>query len=159
MTWQSTTIGKDSLPPNTIGDKVYLDATDIQVNRPLRKLAHCYLGPFKIEKVVGRHAYRLSLPKSMSCLHPVFPVVKLILALNNPIEGHHPLPPPEPEVINGHVEFEVKAILNSRVVHRKLEYLVKWKGYGIEQNSWEPATNVRADACVDDFCKANPGAP
>ena len=32
------------------GDKVYLDATDIQTNRPSRKLSHHRLGPFPIVK-------------------------------------------------------------------------------------------------------------
>ena len=54
------------------GDKVYLDASDIHTNRPLRKLFHCRLGPFPIVKKVGNRAYQLQLPLSMSRLHPVF---------------------------------------------------------------------------------------
>ena len=34
------------------GDKVYLNASDIQTNRPLRKLSHHRLGPFPIVKMV-----------------------------------------------------------------------------------------------------------
>ena len=41
------------------GDKVYLDASDIQTNRPLRKLSHHRLGPFSIVKKVGNSAYQL----------------------------------------------------------------------------------------------------
>jgi Integrase zinc binding domain len=39
------------------GDKVYLDASDTQTNRPSRKLSHCRLGPFPIVKQVGNGAY------------------------------------------------------------------------------------------------------
>ena len=37
-------------------DKVYLDASDIQTNRPLRKLSHCRLGPFPIVKKISNGA-------------------------------------------------------------------------------------------------------
>ena len=42
----------------------------------------------------------------------------------------------------------------------KLQYLVKWLGYGDEENSWEPADAlVTAAGAVRDFYKKNPGAP
>ena len=44
------------------GDKVYLDASDIQITRPSKKLSHRCLGPFEIVKKVGKGAYRLKLP-------------------------------------------------------------------------------------------------
>ena len=31
-----------------VGDKVYLDASDIHTTRPSQKLAHRYLGPFTV---------------------------------------------------------------------------------------------------------------
>ena len=39
------------------GDRVYLDASDIQTTRPSKKLSHCHLGPFVVEKRVGNGAY------------------------------------------------------------------------------------------------------
>jgi hypothetical protein len=45
-----------------IGDMVYLDSRDIRTTRPSQKLAHRYLGPYKVEKSVGTHAYRLKTP-------------------------------------------------------------------------------------------------
>src|SRR5277367_1787724 len=44
------------------------------------KLSHHCLGPFVVVKKVGNGAYRLKLPPSMSRLHPVFNVVKLLPA-------------------------------------------------------------------------------
>jgi hypothetical protein len=55
--------------------------------RPSWKLAHHFLGPYTMERHVGANAYRLRLPKSMSHLHPVFPVVKLMAAPADPIPG------------------------------------------------------------------------
>ena len=69
------------------GDKVFLDTSDIHTTRPSRKLSHQRLGPFPVVKKVGNGAYCLCLPPSMSRLHPVFNVVKLTLALEDPILG------------------------------------------------------------------------
>ena len=70
-----------------VGDMVFLDAGDIQITRPSRKLSHRRLGPFPIDGQVGNGAYRLRLPLSMSRLHPVFNVVKLSPAPLDPIPG------------------------------------------------------------------------
>ena len=74
----------------------------------------------------------------MSRLHPVFNVVKLTPAPVDPIEGRRPHPPPQPEIIDGEEEWVVEEILDSKVMNRKLRYLVKWEGFGVEHNSWEP---------------------
>ena len=43
---------------------------------------------------------------------------------------------------------------------RKLQYLVKWEGYGIENNSWEYWDNLgNAVEVVADFHARHPGAP
>jgi CMP-2-keto-3-deoxyoctulosonic acid synthetase len=69
------------------GDKVYLDATDIQTTCPSKKLSHCRLGPYPIKRHIGKYAYRLMLLHPMRHLHPVFNVVKLTLAVEDPICG------------------------------------------------------------------------
>jgi hypothetical protein len=109
------------------GDKVYLDASDVQTNRSSRKLSHRHLKPFQIERRVGNSAYRLRLPLSMKHLHPVFNVVELTPAPTDPIAGRHFPPPPLPEIVDGEEEWVVEEILDSKVINRKLWYLVKWK--------------------------------
>jgi Tfp pilus assembly protein PilP len=39
------------------GDKVFLDSLDIQTTRPSKKLSHKFLGPYPVERAVGRNAY------------------------------------------------------------------------------------------------------
>ena len=80
----------------------------------------------------------------MGRLHPVFNVVKLILALADPISGCSTNPPPPPEIIECEEEWIVEEILDSKMMNRKLCYLVKWEGFGIKHNSWEPWDNVYA---------------
>jgi hypothetical protein len=87
------------------GDKVYLDASDIQTTRPSKKLSHKCLGPFQVERRVRNTAYRLQLPASMSRLHPVFNVVKLTLAADDPFTGRRIPPPMPPEIIDGEEEW------------------------------------------------------
>ena len=65
-------------PTFSPGNMVYLDSEDIQTTCPSKKLSHCRLGPYPVERRVGgRYAYRLVLPPPMKRLHPVFNVVKL----------------------------------------------------------------------------------
>jgi len=46
----------------------------------------------------------------------------------------------------------------TRMVNWKLHYLVKWEGFGVEHNSWEPWDNVHALELVADFYRRHPGA-
>jgi len=96
----------------------------------------------------------------MSRLHLVFNVVKLTLAPVNPIPGRQAPPPPPPELVDGEEEYVMEKVLNSRMFQCKLQYLVKWEGYSVEENTWEYWDNLNnvADA-VNDFHRKNPGAP
>jgi len=137
---------------------VYLDTSDISTTCPSCKLTHCCLGPFVVEAAVGSHAYCLHLPASMCSLHPVFPVVKLMPCLPDPIPGHCTQPPPPPVIIDSQLEYKVEKILDSWVHCNRLQYLVKWKGYSYKENSWENAQDIHAPALVAHFHHENPGA-
>jgi len=45
-------------PTFTAGDKVFLDASNIRMTCPSKKLSHRFLGPFPVVHPVGSHAYR-----------------------------------------------------------------------------------------------------
>jgi len=141
------------------GDKVFLDASDIQTTCPSQKLSHRRLGPFVVERRIGPMAYCLKLPYWMKQLHSVFNVVKLTLALDDPIMGHKTEDHLLPIVIDREVEWEVEEILDSRWHRRRFQYLIKWKGYGREHNSWESASKVFAPELTTEFHRKHPGAP
>jgi hypothetical protein len=142
------------------GDKVYLDASNIKTTRLLKKLSHQQLGPYLVERQVSKNAYRLCLPNSMSRLHPVFNVVKLLTpAPTNPIPGRHPKPPLPSELVEGEEEYEVEKILDSKMSSGRLRFLIKWQGYGREHDSWEYATEVHAPKLVANFYRKHPAAP
>jgi len=95
------------------GDWVYLDVSDIKTTRPSLKLLHRRLGPFEIERQVEPLAYHLKLPHGMRQLHPVFNIVKLFAAPEDPILGRKPQAPPLPIVVDREEEWEVEEILDS----------------------------------------------
>ena len=45
--------------------------------------------------------------------------------------------PPPPVVHDGVEEYEVEHILDSWVFQGKIEYLICWKGYAIEEDEWD----------------------
>jgi len=100
-------------------DRVYLDASDIKTTHPSPKLSHRRLGPFEVKRQVGLLAYRLKLPHGMRQLHPVFNVVKLSTAPEDPILGRKPQAPLPPIVVDREEEWEVEEILDSRWHRRR----------------------------------------
>jgi len=107
------------------GDKVFLDASDIQTTCPSQKLSHRQLGPFVVEWQIGPMAYCLRLPHWMKQLYPVFNIVKLTLAMDDPIAGQKTEGHPPPIVIDGELEWEVEEILDSCWHQRRFQYLIK----------------------------------
>jgi len=50
---------------------------------------------------------------------------------------------PQPVVIEGEEEWEVKKIMNKKKVQGKDKYLVQWKGCTAEENTWENRENLK----------------
>ena len=58
------------------------------------------------------------------------------------VEGQKKIPPPPVEVA-GEKEYEVEEILDRQERRGKTKYLVKWKGYMVEENTWEGLENLK----------------
>jgi len=140
-------------------DRVYLDTSDIKTTCLSPKLSHRRLGPFEIECQVGPLAYRLKLPHRLRQLHPVFNVVKLSTAPDDPIPGRKPRAPPPPIVVDREPEWEVEEVLDSRWHQRRFQFLIKWKGFSKEHNSWEVASDVKAPDLVAEYYQKHPATP
>lgn len=48
-------------------------------------------------------------------------------------------------------DYAVEEILDDKFVNKKKYYLVRWKGYGEDENSWEPAKNLNCPYLVDKY--------
>jgi len=69
------------------------------------------------------------------------------------------MPPTEIDQVR---EFEVSAVLDSRIRRGKLQYLVEWAGYEEtpEHQTWEPLANMKhAMNYVRDFHRRYPHKP
>jgi Chromo (CHRromatin Organisation MOdifier) domain len=60
---------------------------------------------------------------------------------------------PPPELVEGQEEYEVEQIIDSRRWGRvrKLQYLLRWKGYSRAHDSWQDATEVHAPRLVKEY--------
>jgi hypothetical protein len=67
------------------------------------------------------------------------------------------VPPPPTTLIDGEAEYEVEAILDSRMRYNRLEYLLKFKGYDESHNQWEVHTHVHAKLKIALFHRKYPG--
>ncbi|SLM39536.1 Chromo domain/shadow [Lasallia pustulata] len=120
-----------------------------------KKLDHMKLGPFRIKKTLGPDMYKLELPKSMK-IHPVFHATVL-----EPAHASIPVATQVPtlETDNNNKEYIVEKVLQSQLVDRQLQYLVKWKGYGMNNNTWEPASQFTSKKVLQDFHQHHPEQP
>ena len=140
------------------GDKVLISTENLQLKVPAKKFAPRRIGPFKITDIVNDNAIRVELPKNLK-IHNVFNVSQITPYKESTIEGQKkkPLPPIE---VQGEEEYIVERILDSRQYYGKLQYLIKWKGYIDEHNSWEPEENLtHAKTLVKKFHKEHASAP
>src|SRR5436305_2019179 len=90
--------------------------------RSSKKLSHKLKDPFPIIELIGNRATRLQLPKTMK-YHNVFHVTLLELYHKSTIEGHHQAHP-DPVIINGEKEYEIKHVIRSEI--RKPKKGKKW---------------------------------
>ncbi|XP_041437915.1 uncharacterized protein LOC121399951 [Xenopus laevis] len=149
--------GRRGDPKFKVGDLVWLSTVYLKLSCPSGKLGQRFLGPFPIIRQINSVAFQLKLPASWH-IHPVFHTALLKPASTFRFPGRT-APPPLPVVVDGQEEFEVEEILDSRLRGKRLQYLVKWKGFGLEENSWEPVSNIHTSDLLEKFHGTYPGKP
>ncbi|CAJ0949505.1 unnamed protein product [Ranitomeya imitator] len=142
-------------PRLRVGDLVWLSSRYIPMKVSSPKFKPRFIGPYRISEVLKPVSFRLTLPDSFS-IHNVFHR-SLLRRYVAPVVPS--VDPPAPVLVEGELEYIVEKILDSRISRRKLQYLVKWKGYDQEDNSWVFASDVHAADLVRAFHLAHPGRP
>jgi len=126
-----------------VGDKVLISTKDFSMElrkRATKKLTEKFIGPYVVKKVVSENAVELELP-AMLRIHLVVNVRRLV-KYREQVEGQKKIPPLPVEVA-GEKEYEVEEILDRQERRGKTKYLVKWKGYTAEGNTWEGLENLK----------------
>jgi hypothetical protein len=142
-----------------VGTLVWLNSKNIKTKRPSKKLDYKRLGPFPITKKISTHAYRLKLPSTMRGIHDVFHVNLLSKVYPEEYPNRHQ-PPPDPILVDDNLEYEVEEILDSRRVGKGIQFLVRWKGYGPEEDTYEPLKNLsNAKDALEQFRRLHPQKP
>jgi hypothetical protein len=104
-------------------------------------------GPFMVEQVVSEVAVKLRLPASWK-IHPVVHVSYVVPWRESALFPERAPPPPDPVVLDGEEMFYVEAVRDHEWRPGGLYYLVKWRGYPEEENTWEPAMTLLEDCEV-----------
>ena len=108
-----------------------------------------FVGPYKVKGIVSSNGIELELPKSIK-IHLVVNTSRVQL-YKPQVEGQKKIPP-KPVIIEGEEEFKVEKILNKRTIRGKEKFLVRWKGYTVEENTWENRENLEnAKELVEEF--------
>ena len=144
-------------PRYQVGDQVWLEGRHLRTNQPTAKLAPRRHGPFLVVQVMSPVNYRLKLPPQWS-IHDVFHTDLLTPYRETPTHGANYQRPP-PDLVDGVEEFEVEKILDSRRHGRgrKLQYLIKWKGYPDSENQWVNWDDAKESLdAIRDFKRPNP---
>jgi Chromo (CHRromatin Organisation MOdifier) domain len=153
---QKSWIRNKEMPKFKEGDLVCLEGRHLWTNQPTAKLVPKRHRPFKVIQVMSLVNYCLELPTQWS-IHPVFHIDLLTPyheTTMHRVNYQHPLP----DLVDREEEYEIEAIINSRRFSRgrKLQYLVKWKGYPDSDNQWVNKEDLFANDALWKFKNLHP---
>ena len=139
----------------SVKDLTFAHADDIKRSA---KFAARFVGPFAVKSIVNDNAYELDLPPQLR-IHPTQNVSKLRRWRASPAAfASRPQPHdrPAPELVDaaGNASYEVERILAQRRVgrnRRRVEFLVKWKGYPNEDSSWAKESELDCPDLLAEF--------
>lgn len=111
-----------------------------------------YAGPYTVTDVHPQFsAYTLDLPAHLN-IFPTFHADELKAYTDNDpsLFPNHEFPRPGPIITaDGLAELRVDRILDEHKVGRGRRYLVRWRGYGSEFDSWEPGRSLQECEALD----------
>ena len=125
-----------------VDDWMFLSTKDLKFQikgKYSEKLMERFVGPYKVKRIILTNMIELELPSTIK-IHPVVNVSRVRI-YKDQVEGQKKKQP-LPVIIKGEEEYEVEKILNKRNFRGKNRYLVQWKGYTVEEDTWELRENL-----------------
>ena len=126
-----------------VGDLVLLSIRDLKwqmVGRSSEKLVKRFVGPYKIKAIISSNVVELELPITVK-IHPVVNISRIKQYVDQ-VDGQRK-EVSQPVVVEGEEEWEVEKILNKRKIRGKDKFLVRWKGFTAEGDTWESRENLQ----------------
>ena len=117
--------------------------------RPTKKLMERYVGLYTIEEIVSSNAVKLQLPSSMR-IHPVVNVSQIV-RYKKQVKGQKKKEE-KPVEVERVEEWEVEKILNKKKIRGVVKYLIRWKSFTVEGDTWERRENLKnAEELIEEF--------
>jgi len=137
-----------------VGDLVMLSTKDLKyqmVRRRTEKLMERFVGSYRVKKIVSSNVVELELPSTIK-IYPVVNVSRIHRYVGQ-VQGQKK-EQLLPVIIEGEEEWVVERILNKQRVRRKDKYLVRWRGFTAESDTWEGRENLKnAKEVIEEFEK------
>ena len=132
------------------GDQVLLSTKNLVFKeRPSKKLTERYVGPYAIEEVVSSNAVKLQLP-GLIRIHLVVNV-SWIVKYKEQVKGQKK-EKGKPVDIEEVKEWKVEKILNKKKIRGVEKYLIRWKGFTAEEDTWERRENLKnVEELIEEF--------
>jgi len=135
-----------------VGDLVMLSTKDLKyqmVGRRTEKLTERFVGSYKVKKIVSLNAVELELPDTIK-IHLVVNISGIHRYIGQVEEQKREQP--APVIIDEEEEWKVEEILNKQQIRGKDKYLVQWKGFTVESDTWEERENLgNAKEAIEEF--------
>ena len=135
-----------------VNDWVLVDRRNLQIKAGNnRSLTNKWIGPYKVTKAIGTHAYQLEVPQGTRWHNVVH------TTLLKPFRRRD-----EPQDMEEDEEdvYEVESIIDSRKNRGVVKYRVRWVGYTQFEDTWE--TFDKLENCplrVQEFREKHPNKP
>ena len=105
----------------------------------MEKLTEWFIGPYKVKRIISINVNKLELPDSIK----IYLVVNVsrVQKYRDQVEGQKKKQPLL-VIIKGEEEYKVEKILNKRKFKGRNRYLVQWRGYIVEEDTWKLRENL-----------------
>ena len=135
-----------------VGDLVMLSTKDLKyqmISRRTEKLTERFVDPYKIKKIVSSNAVELELPSTVK-IHLVVNISRICRYVGQ--VGGQRKEQLLLVIIEGEEEWEVERFLNKQRIRGKDKYLVCWKEFTVESDTWEGRENLKnAKEVIEEF--------